>query len=416
MTIRGVTTKTRRVSLGVEALEDRTTPAVFAVTDQATLTAAIVASNFDGQDDTIRLVADVTLSGTALPAFTADGGHQVTLDGAGHTLLRVGPVVFRDLLNVGANLTVRALRVQGGVATTDGGGGIFNQAGNLFLDRVTVVGNLAIGNTVGGGVFNFPGAVLAVQDSVFAGNLSATFGGGLRNLGLVTSITGSTFFNNVAQTDGGGGICNFFGGVIDLIVNSTFTGNQAVAGGAICNHGLVSLLNCTLVGNQTMNTGGGLENDNVVPALVNTIITGNTAGTINGDLFPNAPLLSWNNLIGGNQAVVGRLQNNGGPTPTMALPPGSPARRLGTLLHAPRVDQRGFPVRPAARSTSARSRRPADVAFLVAHRRLGSGSARRRPAPGPGALKSCCRSSAPGFVQWKGRRWCPGSCSRGEAP
>jgi hypothetical protein len=346
MILRGVTAKGRRVSLRVEALEDRTTPAVFSVTDQAMLTAAIVISNLDGQDNIIRLVRDIDLVGVPLPAFTADSGHQVTLDGAGHTLRRVGPVAFRDLENDGADLVVRALRVVGGIATTDGGGGIFNQAGNLVLDTVEVTGNGAVGDTVGGGIYNFSGAILAIRDSVIAGNVSATFGGGMRNIGLVTSISGSTFFNNVALANGGGGICNYFGGVIDQIVNSTFTGNAAVAGGAICNHGLVSLLNCTLVGNHTVNTGGGLENDNVVPALVNTIIAGNLADTIPGDLYPNAPLLSWNNLVGGDQPVVGRLQDNGGPTPTMALLPGSLARRLGTLFNAPRVDQRGFP-RPA---------------------------------------------------------------------
>jgi hypothetical protein len=339
MILRGVTAKGRRVPPRVEALEDRTTPAVFSVADQGTLTAAIVFSNLDGQDNTIRLVRDIDLVGAPLPAFTADGGHPVTLDGAGHTLLRVGPFAFRDLENDGANLVVRALRVEGGIATTDGGGGIFNHAGSLFLDRVWVAGNVAAGDTVGGGVFNFSGAVLAVRDSVFAGNVSATFGGGLRNIGLVTSISGSTFFNNVALTDGGGGICNFFGGLIDQIVNSTFTNNWAVHGGAICNHGLVSLLNCTLVGNGAVLSGGGLENDNVVPSLVNTIIAGNVAG----DLFPNAPLLSWNNLVGGGPSVVGPLRDNGGPTPTMDLPPGSPARGLGTPVGAPRVDQRGFP-------------------------------------------------------------------------
>jgi hypothetical protein len=345
MTTRG-SAAARRVSLRVEALEDRTTPAVFSVSDQASLAAAIVVSNLDGQDNTLRLVRDVALVGSPLPAFTVDGGHQITLDGNGHTLQRFGLVAFQNLENDGAILTIRALRVVGGIATTNGGGGIFNQAGNLFLDRVTVANNVAAGDTVGGGIYNFSGAILAIRDSVIAGNISATFGGGMRNIGLVTSISGSTFFDNLAEGNGGGGICNFFGGVIDQIVNSTFTGNAAVAGGAICNHGLVSLLNCTLVGNHTVNTGGGLENDNVVPSLVNTIIAGNIAGNVPGDLYPNAPLISWDNLIGGNQTFVGVLRNNGGPTPTMDLLLGSLARGLGTPFDAPRVDQRGFP-RPA---------------------------------------------------------------------
>jgi fibronectin-binding autotransporter adhesin len=341
MVIHAVTARRRRLPLEVETLEDRTTPAVFTVTDQAMLAAAIFLSNVDGQDNTIRLGRDITLGGAALPAFTVNGGHPVTLDGAGHTLQRIGPVAFRDLENDGANLTIRGLSVQGGIATKDGGGGIFNRSGNLFLDRDSVVGNAAVGNTVGGGIYNFSGAVLTIRNSVIAGNTSATFGGGMRNVGLVLSISGSTFYNNVAATDGGGGICNFFGGVIEQIVNCTFTNNSAIRGGAICNHGLVSLLNCTLVGNQAALSGGGLENDNVVPALVNTIIAGDVAG----DLFPNAPIIDLNNVIG-VPPRVGRLANNGGPTPTLALLPGSPALGRGTLINAPRVDQRGFP-RPA---------------------------------------------------------------------
>jgi fibronectin-binding autotransporter adhesin len=331
---------TRR-RLSIDTLEDRTTPSVFTVTDQATLAAAITTSNANGQVDTIRVVRDIDLSASPLPAFTADAGNSVTLEGAGHTLRRVGPAAFRVLHNGGANLTLRRLRVTGGVATTDGGGGIFNQAGSLALDRVHVVGNSAGPNTVGGGLFNFATAVLSIHDSVIARNVSATFGGGIRNIGHVTRIEGTTFADNSAEADGGGGICNFFGGVIDRIRNSTFTGNAAVRGGAICNHGFVSLVNCTLVGNRAAITGGGVENDNVVPKMVNCIVAGN----VNGDVFPNAPVFAWGNLIGGNPRV-GRLRGNGGPTPTMALLPGSPARGLGSLLNAPPVDQRGFP-RPA---------------------------------------------------------------------
>lgn len=322
----------------VELLEERTTPRVFTATDQATLAAAITASNTNGESDTIRIRRDIDLTGTALPSFTADGGHTVTLEGNGRVLQRVGSVAFRVLHNNGAGLTIRQLHVTGGIATSDGGGGIFNQTGFLALDRTRVVGNRAIGNTVGGGVYNHAGAVLSIRDSFIAGNTSATFGGGVRNVGLITRVESSTFADNLAEADGGGGLCNFFGGVVDLIRNSTFTGNTAVRGGAICNHGIVSLLNCTLVGNRAAITGGGLENDNIVPRMVNCIVAGN----VNGDIYPNPPVVGWANLVGG-EPRVGRLRNNGGPTPTMALLPNSPARRLGVVVGAPRTDQRGFP-------------------------------------------------------------------------
>lgn len=330
-----------RARLALEPLEDRTAPAIFSVASQSALAAAISAAHANGQVDTIRVVRDINLSAAPLPAFTADGGRAVTIEGNAHVLRRTGTVPFRILENDGAHLTITHLTLTGGVAIKQGGGGIFNHAGRLTLDHVWVAGNRAVGNTVGGGIFNFTGATLAIRDSFIAANHSATFGGGMRNIGRVISISGSTFANNSAATDGGGGICNFFGGVIDVITNSTFTGNSAVRGGAICNHGSVSLINCTLVGNHAQLTGGGLENDQRVHLLINCIIAQNK----NGDLFPNAPVFAWNNLIGGNPRL-GPLQNNGGPTPTMTPLLGSPALGLGTTYNAPHVDQRGFP-RPA---------------------------------------------------------------------
>src|ERR1035441_1277498 len=64
--------------------------------------------------------------------------------------------------------------------------------------------------------------------------------------------------------------------------------------------------------------------------LVNTLIASNTPA--GGDSFPDPKL--------------GPLADNGGPTLTMALLPGSPAIDAGNTSLAPATDQRGFP-RPA---------------------------------------------------------------------
>jgi hypothetical protein len=53
------------------------------------------------------------------------------------------------------------------------------------------------------------------------------------------------------------------------------------------------------------------------------------------------------NVVGGNgkpllDPRLGPLQGNGGPTQTLALLPGSPARGHGDNAFAPRTDQRGF--------------------------------------------------------------------------
>jgi hypothetical protein len=64
--------------------------------------------------------------------------------------------------------------------------------------------------------------------------------------------------------------------------------------------------------------------------MVNTLIVSNTPA--DGDTFSDPKL--------------GPLANNGGPTLTMALLPGSPAIDAGNTSLAPATDQRGFP-RPA---------------------------------------------------------------------
>ena len=64
--------------------------------------------------------------------------------------------------------------------------------------------------------------------------------------------------------------------------------------------------------------------------MVNTLIASNTPA--GGDTFPDPKL--------------GPLADNGGPTLTMALLPGSPAIDAGNTSLAPTTDQRGFP-RPA---------------------------------------------------------------------
>ena len=121
--------------------------------------------------------------------------------------------------------------------------------------------------------------------------------------------------------------------------------------------------------------GGGVFNHAATATLVNTLLAGNITSNIwiaadttvaensipgsSPDLY-GAFVSSGFNLIGTNQgatglsvndfqnvaANLGPLQNNGGPTPTCAILPGSPAIGTGTGSGAPATDQRGV-ARPA---------------------------------------------------------------------
>src|SRR5262249_22109771 len=124
------------------------------------------------------------------------------------------------------------------------------------------------------------------------------------------------------------------------------------AGGGIYNGGTLTLNNTTVSSNLSYGAGGGIYNVGTLHAR-NTIIAGNTP--------PTAPHLSGNlgslgpNPIGDDSGgsgfhptdlrnlnpLLGPLQNNGGPTLTMALLPGSPAIDAGDNTDAPPFDQRG---------------------------------------------------------------------------
>src|SRR5262249_57269372 len=129
-------------------------------------------------------------------------------------------------------------------------------------------------------------------------------------------------------------------------------------GGGIWNNGTATLTDCTVSGNSA-NNGGGIANYGTA-TLINTIVAGNLAGS-----FPDvsgAVTSLGNNLIGATDgsfgwvgadltgsvaqpldALLAPLGNNGGPTQTMALLPGSPAIDAGSnaLAAGLTTDQRG---------------------------------------------------------------------------
>src|SRR5262249_40540770 len=123
------------------------------------------------------------------------------------------------------------------------------------------------------------------------------------------------------------------------------------------------LINCTVAGNTASgafsSAGGGIYRDigNPTIALKNTIVALNQSD--NGPDIQAAISSQGHNLIGSATGatglsntdlagtdgrldpMLGPLQNNGAPTPTMALLPGSPAVDTGDNTGAPDFDQRG---------------------------------------------------------------------------
>ena len=248
---------------------------------------------------------------------------SVTINGAG-----------ADVLAVDGNATSHVFQISSAETITISDLTIRNGEGNF-----------------GGGILNGDGATLTIINSILSGNAGG-FGGGIFNSGTLT-IVNSTVSGNTASE--GAGIYN--GGATTL-TNSTFSGNAvSETGGACFNLGALQIANSTLSDNSAVFLAGGVFNLGRLQ-IGNTILnTGDSGVNIytNGD--GTVTSLGYNlssddgggYLIGpGDQTntdpALGPLQDNGGPTFTHALLPGSPAIDGGDPHFAPPpfFDQRGL--------------------------------------------------------------------------
>jgi hypothetical protein len=187
-------------------------------------------------------------------------------------------------------------------------------------------------------------------------------GGGAGGTG--STLGGGSGTNGAAGTAAGGGISN---DATLTVTNCTFSKNQGSFGGGVQTAGSLTLVNATIAYNTVAvgGSGGGLSvTASGTATLDNTIVALNTIGTTPDDIAGTVSPSSAFNLIGtggsggltdgtnGNQVGVANpgldpngLQNNGGPTQTIALLPGSPAIGAGSSVIAgvtvPTTDQRG---------------------------------------------------------------------------
>ena len=187
-----------------------------------------------------------------------------------------------------------------------------------------------------------------------AGNSVSSDGGGIANSGTMT-LADSTIADNSTYSLFGGGIYN--SGTL-TVTNSTIANNYAYGGGGgIYSNGTLTAVNTTIAYNSSNinilgeKLGGGLNVGGGTATLDNTIVALN--GTPGFSLGPNdiagtVSSSSAYNLIGtggsgglidgnnGNQVGIanpglGRLGDNGGPTPTIALPPAAPPSTRGAM-------------------------------------------------------------------------------------
>ena len=331
------------------------------------------------------------------PFRTLDAALACARNGA---LIRLGAGRYSEAVSVPVNVTLAGAGAATVIDHPDDGSTqptVAIAPGRWVTLKTLVVdgnGGFATAVSAGEGVLTLNGArVTGGQD------VSGRGGGGISVDALDAStavrVSNSTVDHNFSDVAGGGILLN--GGARGLAVtidNSTISGNTAdgsdngTGGGAIeLRRGTLALRRSTITGNHAQRGGGlhGTLNLGDV-TLVNTILAGNTARVDAPDcsLRSSRQAISLgHNLIGENSGVAGSgcvgltdgtkgdqvgtpghaiapglaaLAANGGPAPTHALNPSSPARSAGDPLDCSAypfggLDQRGFPRNASERGT-----------------------------------------------------------------
>lgn len=195
-----------------------------------------------------------------------------------------------------------------GTDADDGGGGVFNQAGDLTIVGGSITGNTAIatnetggnsneedgsdlqgtGSGSGGGVLNRDGANLTILNVAINGNEANRAGGGIEVRGGTVIIRGGTVSSNVVNTSpGNGGGIHTGGGDTDIAF-TTFEGNEAgQEGGGVWNGGTMTINRARIVSNIALGDdaddgGGGVFNQTGDLTIRRTLINNNEATGTSG--------------------------------------------------------------------------------------------------------------------------------------
>lgn len=244
---------------------------------------------------------------------------RVTLNQAG-TFGDGGGILSGSFTGGGALLTIENSVVSHNVAESDGGG-IYMGSGSGVSSIVAseIDFNQATGD--GGGIYKRGFAALDIVASSVSDNLNHGFdGGGIAIDGTFSStppdgvtITDSTIARNELVTGDGGGIYNDNQGIVTIrdsaIIDNQVTGAAAVGegGGGVYSNStfaLATITNSTISGNSVSGQGGGVKNTNASQMfLENVTLTDNVAGSQGGGIMAitNSTTIQ-NSLVVGNTA------------------------------------------------------------------------------------------------------------------
>jgi predicted outer membrane repeat protein len=260
----------------------------------------------------VTTVSNGVVTGNASGGLVNDGPHGGPPPPPNHPIGGPGSMTIADSM-----------------ISDNSGPGVSNFTGFLTVLNSTLSGNSAGQSSDGGGIlsgtfFKAP-AEVTVMNSTISGNSAPDLGGGIAGGYSGVAIVNSTISRNSAGNSGGA-----IATKAALITNSTISGNSATSGGGIYSFGNLeisnTILNAGASGENIFNNGGTVTSHGY------NISSDNGSGYLNGpgDQINTDPLL-------------GPLQDNGGPTLTHMLLPGSPAIDAGdpNFTPPPFHDQRG---------------------------------------------------------------------------
>jgi predicted outer membrane repeat protein len=203
--------------------------------------------------------------------------------GVGKTIIQAAMSSEDETMSVlrvpsGGRVAIMNMTVRGGKAVW--GGGIYNH-GELTLTDIEVTGNVA--EIQGGGIFNLAGGTLTMTGTMVSGNV-ARHGGGIFNDATIT-VGSSTLTGNNARYGKGGGLHNGEGGIAYL-TGSTVSGNKSrFGGGGIYSRSELSLVNTIVSGNSAGTDGGGVFNWDASLSITNSTVSHNDAVDEGGGVY-----------------------------------------------------------------------------------------------------------------------------------
>jgi parallel beta helix pectate lyase-like protein len=299
-----------------------------------TLSGVTVANGNATQGAGIQISGTLTISSTTFRANAAGTGGAIYNDGGTAALVNStfysntaagdGGVIknINSAVTTVTNTTI--------YSNTAGGGGVVwnDSSGSVTISNSNVYSNTA--NT-SGMIYN--ASKVNIANSSFYSNTGINAGVIYNDLSGITTISSSVFYTN---TGGAGGVLVINSGTL-VITNSTFYDNRGINNsgvGFISASGAMTISNSTLNGNHAP-IAAGIWNNSSSVSLRNTIVAFNSPGTncygivvtslgYNLENANDCLFTGTGDLVNTNP-LLASLANNGGPTKTMALFPGSQA-------------------------------------------------------------------------------------------